>query len=92
MQERMNWIGGIAAANQLADKGNRLSTGRSRIVQGGKPVTAGPYTDGKDFVTGYMIVRTGSIEEAVELAKRNPILKGGGSVEVRAVLAAEEKD
>lgn len=35
---------------------------------------------------GRAIVRANTIEEAVELAKANPIFKVGGTVEVREVL------
>lgn len=91
LQERMNWVGKVTAQNQVADKGNRLSAGQAAIVKPGDVVT-GPYVENKELVNGYMIVRTNSMEEAVELAKSNPILKGGGNIEIRAVLAPGEKD
>lgn len=91
MQERMNWLAGIAAQNKLADKGNRLSATAAKTVRPGGVVTDGPYTEIKEFISGYMIVKAATIEEAVELAQNNPILKGGGNVEVRAVLRPEEK-
>lgn len=91
MQERMNWLAGIAAQNKLADKGNRLSPSNAKTVRPGAVVSDGPYTEIKEFVTGYLIVKTDSIEDAVELAKGNPILKMGGNVEVRAILMPDEK-
>lgn len=86
MQERMNWLGGIAAQNKLADKGNTLSPVSAKTVKPGNVVTDGPYTEIKEFISGYMIVKTETIEEAVELAKGNPIFKIGGCVEVREVV------
>ena len=91
LQERMNWLAGIAAQNKLADKGNRLSATNAKTVKPGDVVTDGPYTEIKEFISGYMIVKTATIEEAIEIAKGNPILKAGGNVEVRAVLKPEEK-
>ncbi len=86
IQERMNWLGSIAAQNKLADKGKTLSIGNAKTVKPGNVVTDGPYTEIKEFISGFMIVKTDTIEEAVELAKGNPIFKIGGNVEVREVV------
>lgn len=86
MEERMNWLAGIAAQNKLADKGNTLSPVNAKIVKAGNAVTDGPYTEIKEYISGYMIVKTGTIDEAVEFAKANPILKNGGCIEIREVI------
>lgn len=88
MQERMNWLGSIAAQNKLVDKGNTLlPVPRSaKTVKPDNVVTDGPYTEIKEFISGYIVVKTETIEEAVEIAKENPIFKIGGSIEVREVL------
>lgn len=86
IQERMNWLASIAAQNKLADKGNSLSTANAKTVNGPNAVTDGPYTEIKEFISGYVIVKTATIDEAVELAKANPIFRVGGNVEVREVV------
>jgi hypothetical protein len=86
VQERMNWLAGVAAQNKLADKGKSLSIINAKTVTSETIVTDGPYTEIKEFISGYMVVKTETIEEAIELAKGNPILKIGGNVEVREVL------
>lgn len=89
MQERMNWLAGIAAQNKLVDKGNTLLPipGSAKIVKPGNVVTDGPYTEIKEFISGYIVVSTENIDEAVEIAKANPIFdQVGGSIEVREVL------
>ncbi|TWF33859.1 hypothetical protein FHW36_11149 [Chitinophaga polysaccharea] len=86
MQERMNWLAGIAAQNKLVDKGNTLSPVSARTVRPDNVVTDGPYTEIKEFVSGYIIVKTDTIEEAVEMAKANPIFKLGGNIEVREIM------
>lgn len=86
VQERMNWLAGVAAQNKLADKGKSLSVSNAKTVKSDTVVMDGPYTEIKEFISGYMLVKTETIEEAVELAKGNPILKIGGTVEVREVL------
>lgn len=88
MQERMNWLGSIAAQNKLVDKGNTLlpMLGSAKTVKPDNVLTDGPYTEIKEFIVGYIIVRTETIDEAVEIAKGNPIFKIGGNIEVREVL------
>jgi hypothetical protein len=88
MQERMNWLAGIASQNKLTDKGNTLlpMPGCARLVKSAHIVSDGPFTEIKEFITGYIVVKTETIEEAVEMAKSNPIFKIGGSIEVREVL------
>lgn len=88
MQERMNWLGGIAAQNKLADKGNTLlpAPGSAKTVRPDNMVTDGPYTEIKEFVSGYVVVKADTIEEAVDMAKGNPIFKIGGNIEVRELM------
>lgn len=83
-QSWVDWIGGIAAQNKLTDRGNRLAT-TGKVVTSGNVITNGPYTDIKEFIGGYTIVKTDSYENAVELAKGCPILKVGGNVEIREI-------
>lgn len=88
MQERMNWLGSIAAQNKLVDKGNTLLPipGSAKTVHPDNVVTDGPHTEIKEFISGYVVVKADSIDEAVAMAKRNPIFKIGGNIEVREVL------
>ena len=88
MQERMKWLASIAAQNKLADKGNTLlpTPGSAKTVKPGNVVTDGPYTEIKEFIAGYVIIKAETIEDAVEIAKANPIYKIGGNIEVREVL------
>ena len=86
IQERMNWLGSIAAQNKLADRGKSLSVSNAKTVKPNNVITDGPYAEIKEFISGFMIIKTETIEDAIELAKANPIFKIGGSVEVREVL------
>ena len=80
----MDWIGGIAAQHKLTDRGNRLvPTGK--VLKADNVIADGPYTEIKESVVGYSIVKADSIEEATVLAKGCPILKVGGNVEVREI-------
>lgn len=88
MQERMNWLASIAAQNKLVDKGNTLlpTVGSAKTVTADDVVTDGPYTEIKEFISGYIVVKAATIDEAVAMAKANPIFKIGGNIEVREVL------
>ncbi|WP_293312121.1 YciI family protein [Pedobacter sp. UBA5917] len=88
LQERVNWLAGIIAQNKLVDKGNSLlpSAESAKTIKANSVVTDGPYTEIKEFIVGYVIVKTDTIDEAIELAKNNPIFKIGGSIEVRELL------
>ncbi len=80
----MDWIGGIAAQNKLANRGNRLFPS-GKVVKPGNIITDGPYSEIKESIGGYSIVKANSLEEAAELAKGCPGLSVGGTVEVREI-------
>jgi len=88
MQERMNWLAGVAAQNKLVDKGNTLLPipGSAKTVKPDNVVTDGPYTEIKEFISGYIVIKADTIDEAVEIAKGNPIFKVGGNIKIREVL------
>jgi hypothetical protein len=85
----MNWMGSIAAQNKIANSGNRLSVSNAKTVRP-NTVTDGPYAEIKEFINGYIVVKTENIDDAVALAKDCPILQIGGNVEVRAVVKPED--
>jgi hypothetical protein len=61
------------------------SMGARVSFSGGKPkVTDGPYTEAKEVLGGYWMIQVKSKEEAVEWAKRAPMLDGD-TIEVRQV-------
>ena len=80
----MDWIGGIAAQNKLTDRGNRLVPS-GKVLKADNVIADGPYTEIKESIVGYSIVKADSVEEATQLAKGCPILKIGGNVEVREI-------
>ncbi|SKA38276.1 YCII-related domain-containing protein [Chitinophaga eiseniae] len=80
----MDWIGGIAAQNKLADRGNRLEQA-GKVVRPNNVVTDGPFTEIKETLGGYTVIQASSLEEAAELAQGCPILAFGGNVEIREI-------
>lgn len=90
MTDWMNWMGSIAAQNKLADKGNRLSMTEGKTVMQHDVITDGPYTEIKEFINGYILVKADHLDDAVLIAKGCPILKIGGNVEVRKVVSPDD--
>ncbi len=91
MTSWMNWMNSIEAKGQLSSKGTRLGISNAKVVMPGNVVTNGPFTEVKEFINGCIIVKTNSIDEAVEIARECPMVKGGGgSVEVRAAVSPED--
>jgi hypothetical protein len=80
----MDWIGGIAAQNKLTDRGNRLASA-GKVVRPNNVVTDGPYTEIKELIGGYTLVKADTLDEAVIIAQGCPILPDGGNVEVREI-------
>jgi len=80
----MDWIGGIAAQNKLVSRGNRLSSG-GKVLKGNDIITDGPYTEIKESIGGYCIVKADTFDGAISLAKGCPVLNAGGNVEIREI-------
>lgn len=79
-----DWIGSIAAQDKFVSTNSLGFTGKTLKADGS--ITDGPYAEIKEFVGGYLIVKTNTIDEALKLAKGCPILAFGGTVEVRDVM------
>ncbi len=66
------------------------SMGARVTFQGGKPeVTRGPFSDNRDVLGGYWMLRVGSLDEAINWATRCPAA-GTETVEVRRVQEMED--
>lgn len=50
-------------------------------------VTDGPYVETKDLVLGFNLIEARDLDHAAHIAAGCPIAQGGGSVEVRRVMA-----
>jgi hypothetical protein len=79
------FIGGIAAQAKLVSTHQLGFNGKQ--VSADISITDGIHLTNKVTLGGNMIVKSYNLDEAVEIAKACPILKMGGSVEVRNILA-----
>ena len=76
--ERMSDQGKIKSGRQLGPEG--------KILSGRKGVTDGPFAESKEGIAGYWFIQATSLEEAVEIAKGNPLLDYGHTIEIRPIL------
>jgi hypothetical protein len=94
-QEEMSKMGklieeGMKAGWLLGTEGCLPSALGARVrLSGGKlTVTDGPFTEAKELVGGFAILRTNSKEEAIELAKQFLPVAGDGECELRQLYEA----
>jgi hypothetical protein len=80
-----DWIGGIAAQNKLAAPPKRWDGG-GKVVKKNNVVTDGPYAEIKEAVSGTILIRADSYDDAAEIAKGCPALKWGSVVEIRMAI------
>jgi hypothetical protein len=73
-----NYIGGNALKPTTTATTVRLSDGKSLI-------TDGPFAETKEQLGGYYLVDCKDLDEAIDLARRIPEVKYGGSIEVRPI-------
>jgi hypothetical protein len=64
-------------------RGQRLARERKTVSRGG--VVDGPFAETKEMIGGYWIIVAASLQQAAEIAARNPCLAFGLSYEIRPV-------
>jgi len=88
IQEHMkHWTTWMESLSQqgIWDGGEPLG-GEARLVRGAKkPVTDGPYTEAKEAVSGYVILKVDTMDKACEISKGCPLFEIDGVVEVRPI-------
>lgn len=87
MNQVMAWFEGLKQEG-IVKAGQPLGA-EGRTVSGnkGQSVLDGPFVESKEAVGGYLLLQAESLEEVVAIAKSNPSLAYGVTIEVRPVLA-----
>ena len=85
-QQWMDWVAAMRKKGQYLD-GDPLEP-EGRILRGprGGKVTDGPFTEAKEVVAGYMLIKARSFAAAASIARACPVYTCGGSVEVRRIM------
>ena len=86
MKHWMAWLQELETKGHLKSRGEPLER-TGKVVSGpNKQVIDGPFAEAKDIISGFSIVQAKDEAEAVELSRGCPVLRGSGSVEIRAVM------
>jgi hypothetical protein len=92
MQENMalwlGWVNKLMTSGHY-DSGEALLPGGKLISGADRMVTDGPYTEGKEVVGGYFIVKAKDMDEALSLTADYPDYASGGAIQVRPVMKIE---
>ncbi len=80
-REQVAGEGRLAGGNKLRDEGGRWLTGGNGDIR----VVDGPYSEAKEVIGGYFLIKAGDYDEAVEVSRDCPHLRYGGRIELREV-------
>ena len=84
IKQWQHWIGGIVAQERFVATDALGFQGK--LINADGMITDGPYTEVKEIIGGYIVVKAESLDEAVSLADGCPIFNIGGTVEVRDIM------
>ena len=82
----MAWFEGLKEQGKVKAGQPLGAEGRTVSGRKGRPVADGPFAESKEAVGGYLLLRADNLDEAVAIAKTNPTLEYGITIEVRPVL------
>jgi hypothetical protein len=82
--ERVNaWFDGLTATGKMVAAQPLMEEGVIISGKGGGFVTDGPFAEAKEAIGGYVLLSVDTLEEAIALAKTNPMHDYGLKTEVR---------
>ena len=87
IERYMGWIEKLRREGHFVAGEPLDETGKVLSGKDGNTITDGPFTEAKEEVGGYFIIRAKDFAEAVELSKGCPIFVNNGTVEVRPIQA-----
>ena len=84
MEKWKTWMGQLGQDGYFIG-GQPLQAEGKTINGTEKVITDGPFTEGKEVVGGYLIVKARDLDHAVELSMGCPLYEHNGNVEVREI-------
>lgn len=90
IQKMQGYIGNLMKENKL--QGAQPLSMEGKIISGSKGAFKdGPFNETKEVIAGYFLISANSLEEAINIAKANPIFEDGKDVriEVRPIKTIE---
>jgi hypothetical protein len=86
-----DWFDRLANQGKIINRGHRLER-EGMVLSGGKAISDGPFAESKEAIAGYWIIQAAGLEEALEIAKGDPLLDYGHTVEVRRIQEGSATD
>lgn len=87
--EKVNaWFEGLSASGKLVAAQPLMEEGTVITGKGARTVTDGPFSEAKEVIGGYVLLSVDTMEEAVEIAKTNPMHDYNLTTEVRPTASA----
>lgn len=83
MEKMGAWMDRLAATGKIVSAQPLLEKGVTISGKGGGSVIDGPFAEAKEVIGGYILISADGMEEAVALAKTNPLHDYGMTTEVR---------
>jgi hypothetical protein len=83
--DKLRGSGALLGSHKLADDVGKVMRGQGKVR-----VTDGPYSETKEVLGGYYLIKAANYNEAVEISRGCPSLEYGGTVEVRQVDPMDE--
>lgn len=86
--DRTQWLEDVKAQGVIKNLGGTMPpipAMASSIFADGT-LKEGPFMEVTHFLTGFLIIESEDLESAQKIARSNPILKAGGSVEIREIM------
>ena len=79
------WIENVQNEDKLRGAQKLKDDVRHQVTVKNGEIVDGPFTETKETIGGYFIIETIELPEALEIARKCPILSHGGSVEVQEI-------
>jgi hypothetical protein len=79
-----SWMDPLIGTGNLV--GGKPLTAKCKIIHPDGRVEESVFKTGAEFIGGYLLLRSGSVDETVELMKGCPVFERGASAEVREVM------
>jgi len=88
VEDRAKWLENVQAQGVVKNLGGTMPPippmASSLFADGS--IKEGSFKEDIHFLTGFLIIEAEDLEAAQRIAETNPILKAGGSVEIREIL------
>lgn len=79
--QKLGQEGKLEGGQKLKDEGGKVLKSAGKQVS----VVDGPYSETKEIIGGYYLIKAKSYAEAVEIAKTCPHMKYGAKIDVREI-------